>query len=163
MNIYLVRHPETVRNVENKLTGWEFSPYSDTGKIQFEKIKNYFKGKALSVYSSDLPRALMLGEKIASATGGELFVDKGLRERNFKETLPMDSFEDVEVFRKRVFDWVDENKMKDIVIVSHAGTVREIVFKLLGHESLKEISAPRDVILKIETVKNENKLLIIQT
>ncbi len=161
--IYLVKHPETENNVAEKLTGWQKSEYTEKGKNQFKKIVKYFEDKDLNVFSSDLPRALMLGNKIASVVCGGIVVDKSLREQNFKETLPKSSFENKKAFRKRVFDWIDENKMNGTVIVSHSGTIVEIILNLLGSDSLKHIDAPRDVIFKIETIKNENKLSVIQT
>ena len=161
--IYLVRHPETENNVANEFTGWENSEYSEEGKNQFNKIVEYFKDIKVDVFSSDLPRALNLGKEIASVVDGNIFIDELLREQNFKETLPEGSFEDTVAFRKRVSNWVDNNEADDIVIVSHAGTINEIVLKLLGSEFLEKVNTPRDVILKIETVKNENKLSIIQT
>jgi len=160
--IYLVRHPETENNVANEFTGWEESKYTDKGRDQFDKIVEYFDGKKVDVFSSDLPRALKLGRGITLMTDGDIFVDKSLREQNFKETRPLDSFEDKNDFRKRISDWIDKNNEDDIVIVSHAGTVKEIVLNLLGPESLEKINAPRDVIFRIETIKNENKLSTIQ-
>jgi len=161
--IYLVRHPETNHNAGNMLTGWQKSEYTKMGESQFAKIAEYFGDKKLDVISSDLPRALMLGNKIASITGGSVAIDKALRERNFKETPPMDSFEDDDAFRRRIFDWIDNNEISDVVLVSHEGTVDKIILKLIGSDFREHVGTSRDVIFKIETVKNENKLSVIQT
>jgi broad specificity phosphatase PhoE len=163
MALYLVRHPQTENNARDVLTGWQKAKYSNKGEGQFDKIVDYFRDKNLDVFSSDLPRALKLGEQIASVVTGNFVVDKSLRERNFKKTKPLDSFESDIDFEKRIFDWLDKNEADDYIVVSHAGTIKKIVLKLVGAEHLKHTSAPRDVIFKIETVKNENKLSIIQT
>lgn len=162
MNIYLVRHPETVKNVENKLTGWEFSPYSDAGKIQFEKIKNYFEGKVLSVYSSDLPRALKLGKILSKENKTKIHISKLLREQNFEKTRPKTHHETEKDFRERVLSFVKKFDLKEGVIITHAGTIKEIINYWIPGNKI-DFTCPRDVIFKIETVKNENKLSIIQT
>jgi len=157
MKIYLVRHPQTVRNVNNKLTGWEMSLYSRKGKIQFEKIRDYFKGKKLNVYSSDLPRALKLGRVIADESGADFHVNRLLRERNFEETKPLSHHETGKEFRKRVVNFFEKYGIKNGVIVTHAGTIKEIV-RYYAPESKIDLHCSRDVIFKIETVKNANKL-----
>ena len=163
MVFYLVRHPETIRNVEDKLTGWEESEYSMLGHIQFEKIAKYFSDNDSVVYSSDLPRAKMLAEKIVENSGSELIVDVDLRELNFKETAPHDSYETSDDLIKRVISFL-KGVVDNAVIVSHAGTTNAIIENLCGEDVLVDAKHhPRDVIFKIETIKNENKLSVIQT
>jgi broad specificity phosphatase PhoE len=162
MVFYLVKHPETMRNVEDKLTGWEESEYSKLGRVQFEKIVNYFSDNDSVVYSSDLSRAKMLAEKIVGNNDSELILDVDLRELNFKETAPHDSCETFDDLDRRVVNFL-KGVTSDAIIVSHAGTTNAIVENLCGKASLNNVRhLPRDVILRIENVKNENKLSIIQ-
>jgi len=163
MAIYLIRHPQTIRNVEDKLTGWEESGYSELGKVQFEKIVEHFLDNERVIYSSDLPRARMLAEGISNACNSELIVDVDLRELNFKETAPHDSHETPADLMNRIDNFIDGIN-SDALVVSHAGAVNAIVENLCGEDVLANMETyPRDVIFKIETVKNENKLSVIQT
>lgn len=163
MVIYLVRHPETKRNAEGKLGGWERCEYSELGKKQFDKIFEYFSNINLPVYSSDLPRAKLLAEKMVGGKDINLTIDERLREVNCRETRPYDSYETDEELGERVKQFL-KNDIEDCIVVSHAGAVRWIVTMLCGKEDGEGIrNIPRDTIFKIETVKNENKLSVIQT
>jgi len=163
MVLYLIRHPQTIRNVEDKLTGWEESGYSDLGKIQFKKIVEHFSDNKRVIYSSDLPRARMLAEGISNACDSELIVDVDLRELNFKKTAPYDSHETPDDLMNRIDNFL-EGIDSDALIVSHAAAVNAIVENLCGENVLANMEPyPRDVIFRIETVKNGNKLSVIQT
>lgn len=163
MVIYLVRHPETERNIKGELSGWEECEYSELGKVQFEKISKYFLDIGLPVYSSDLSRARLLAEDIVEGRDVNLIIDKRLREVNCRETLPHDSYESDEDLGERVKLFL-KDVSKDCVIISHAGVVRWIVTMFCGEEKGDMVSGlPRDTIFEIETIKNENKLSVIQT
>ena len=152
-----------MRNVEDKLTGWEESGYSGLGEIQFKKIVKHFSDNKRVIYSSDLPRARMLAEGISNACDSELIVDVDLRELNFKETAPYGSHETSNDLMNRIDNFMDGIN-SDALIVSHAAAVNAIVENLCGGDVLANMGTyPRDVIFKIETVKNENKLSVIQT
>jgi len=161
MVFYLIRHPETVRNTEGKFGGWERCEYSKLGYIQFEKIVKYFSDNKKIIYSSDLSRAKILAEKIANNCGSELIIDVALRECNFKETAPYDSYETYNDLMKRIFYFL-KGLDSDSIIISHAKVVDAIVENLCGKDVLVNMKLhPRDVVFKIDTIKNENKLSII--
>jgi len=161
MKIYLIRHPQTVRNLDNVLTGWELSLYSKTGKIQFRKIMNYFEGIELQVYSSDLPRALKLGKAISINTKSKLHVSKLIRERNFKKTEPKTHYETDSEFGKRVLRFTNKFEFKRGIIVAHAGSIKKLIDYWIPNDKLN-LNCPRDIIFKIETIKNRNKLIKIK-
>jgi len=83
-SLYLVRHGETVWNVEHRFQGRGDSPLTDKGieqaKQAAEKLKHV---KFATVYSSDLLRAKRTAEIIALEKDLVLQTSKALRERSF--------------------------------------------------------------------------------
>lgn len=158
MKIYLVRHPETKRNLNNQITGWEDSEYSEEGLEQFLKIKSYFKNSRLNVFSSDLPRAQKLAKEISEQNKTKHIIEKSLREQNFKETEPKEYFETDEEFEKRIFLFLEEINLQDSIIVAHEGTIQKIVKYIIGEEESKQIRGSRNIIFKIETIKKKKIL-----
>lgn len=157
---YLVRHPETIRNKNNRITGWEITKYSQRGNRQFKKILDFFKNRHETIYSSDLPRCLKLAEAISRQNKSKLIVSELLRERNFRETKPYDSFEDENKFRKRVIKFTKKYKLKGSIIISHSGVVFEIIRDLLGEkDKAKYHSSPRETIFMIERNKKQERLI----
>ena len=60
MRIYLVRHGETVWNVEKRLQGWKDSPLTDNGVRSAKRLAKRLQGIRLDrVFSSDQTRALI--------------------------------------------------------------------------------------------------------
>lgn len=162
MELYLVRHPSTIRNVNKKLTGWEKTNYSKEGKKQFEKILSYFKKNNINypIYSSDLPRALKLAKAISNKIKNKLHISKFLREKNLKETKPYGCYETNEEFRKRVLNFFNRIKTEKIILVSHSGVIRVILNDIFSRH-LKKINLDKDRVLLIETNKKRNRLKII--
>ena len=159
MKIYLVRHPETIRNGEDKITGWEDSDYTENGKKQFEKILKFFKGFKEDIYTSDLDRCLKLAKAISKQNNSKLIVTGLLREQNFKETLPLGSFETENDAKKRVIKFFKEYKVEKGIIVSHAGLIKEIMRDFLDEDELKEhVASPRDTIFVIERNKKTKSI-----
>lgn len=154
MKLYLIRHPETMRNEKNRLTGWEKTNYSQKGKMQFEKIISYFENINLPIYSSDLPRCLKLAKKIISKTHSKLIITELLRERNFKETKPKSSSENEAQFSRRVIKFLEKYDPQDAIIISHAGVKIELIKDLLSSKNLRKyIGSSRDTIFLIESNK----------
>jgi broad specificity phosphatase PhoE len=91
MKEYIIRHPQTIRNVKNKLTGWEKTKYSKKGFGQYKKILDYFVKNCIkyNIYSSDLPRALKLAKALSKKNKNPLKITPLLKEINFKETNPI--------------------------------------------------------------------------
>ncbi len=102
MNIYVVRHGETLWNKEEVFRGRKDIPLNETGKIQAEKAGAYFAGISLSrIVSSPLRRAVETAEAIGGTIGVpvetmEEFTDinfgtwEGLSLREVEERYPVD-------------------------------------------------------------------------
>tara|TARA_Y100000310_G_C20508506_1_gene727616 strand:- start:398 stop:898 length:501 start_codon:yes stop_codon:yes gene_type:complete len=161
--VYLVRHPRTKRNKNNKLTGWEKTIYSKSGREQAIKIKKFFKGKRLPAYSSDLWRALSLAKSISKENKTKLHISKLLRERNFKETKPKEFHETEKQFEKRIYSFFEKFPINKGIIITHAGVVRIILSKYKNRKKIQKfLESSRENILLIETNKKEEKLTQIE-
>ncbi|MBS3091650.1 glycosyltransferase [Candidatus Pacearchaeota archaeon] len=155
--IYLVRHPETKNNRENRLTGWEHSQYTSEGNKQFAKISNYFKDYQGQIFSSDLKRTSKLAVSIAKKNGIKPIITPLLRERNFKETLPHHTYETESSVAKRTKKFYDKYHPRKAIIFTHGAILRHIARHYLI-TNRNEFEEPRNVIFKIETNKNAAKL-----
>ncbi|MCW5603954.1 MAG: histidine phosphatase family protein [Burkholderiales bacterium] len=82
--LILIRHGETVWNLERRMQGHRDSPLSEAGVRQARRLGERMRGEAFdALYSSDLGRAHRTAQSIAEATGREILVDARLRERHF--------------------------------------------------------------------------------
>ena len=82
--LIIIRHGETVWNVEGKKQGQFDSPLTSLGIKQAEALAKRLVGESFTkLYASDLGRALETARLIAAQTNREVVLDKGLRERNF--------------------------------------------------------------------------------
>jgi len=159
--IYLIRHPETIKNKNGILTGWENSNYSKDGKKQFNKILDFFKGHQERIFSSDLPRCLNLAESISKKNDSLLIPTAFLREKNLKETRPYENFESNKEFIKRIKNFLRNYSLNGSIIISHSGVISNICKNAFKTE--KELTNfPRDTIFLIETNKKEKKLIKIK-
>jgi probable phosphoglycerate mutase len=81
--LILIRHGETVWNLEGKRQGHLDSPLTAQGIAQAEALARRLQHQSFNVlYSSDLGRAYQTAKMISDGTGHEIHVDKRLRERN---------------------------------------------------------------------------------
>jgi broad specificity phosphatase PhoE len=151
MKIFLVRHPETRGNKQNKFVGWKNSPYTLEGKSQFKKILKYFKYNSLKIYSSDLKRCLTLAKSISNNNQSKLIITPLLREKGLNETK--------EIFEKRVQKFMKEYNLSDSILILHSGVmivIAKLIFKNINTE--KKMNFPRDNIFLIETNKKQKRL-----
>jgi probable phosphoglycerate mutase len=80
----VVRHGETVWNVEARLQGHGDSALTPLGIRQSEAVAGRLAGEQFdALYSSDLPRALATAQTIARRSGHRILTDPRLRERSF--------------------------------------------------------------------------------
>jgi probable phosphoglycerate mutase len=80
----LVRHGETLWNLEGRRQGQADSPLTPLGVAQARAIAHRLAGEgADALYSSDLPRALLTAEQISAACGLPVVADAQLREKSF--------------------------------------------------------------------------------
>src|SRR5712671_5870809 len=81
--LIVVRHGETVWNVEDKLQGQMDSELTPLGNAQSQALAERLSRCAISaLYSSDLGRAGQTAELIAARTGQQIRFDARLRERH---------------------------------------------------------------------------------
>ena len=83
--LYLVRHGETVWNVEDKMQGVKDSPLTERGIEHARKLGQALKTLSIDInkiYSSDLGRAFNTAALIGEALELDIFKDERLRERN---------------------------------------------------------------------------------
>jgi broad specificity phosphatase PhoE len=81
--VLLVRHAESVWNVEDRYQGQFDSGLTDIGREQSEVLSVWLQrsvGKADLILSSDLPRVVATAEPFARATGAKVLTDRRLRE-----------------------------------------------------------------------------------
>lgn len=84
MRIYLVRHGETVWNVEKRLQGWKDSPLTENGLRNAERLAERLDGTRIDrIFSSDQKRALTTAQIIAKDRSIPIEILSSLRELNF--------------------------------------------------------------------------------
>lgn len=82
--IILVRHGETVRNIEGIVQGWNDSILTEKGERQVARLAARVAALGVdAVFSSPLGRAMATAAPIASATGLGVTTHDGLREMNY--------------------------------------------------------------------------------
>jgi broad specificity phosphatase PhoE len=81
-NLYLMRHGQTLFNLQHKIQGWCDSPLTDLGRYQAEKAREYVKDIRFDhICSSTSERACDTAEIMAPGRSYERV--KGLKEWNF--------------------------------------------------------------------------------
>ena len=92
MNIYMVRHGETLWNKEKVFRGRKDIPLNETGEKQAETVGTYFAGISLSrIVSSPLRRAVQTAGAISSTTSVAVETMEEFTDINFGiwEGLPL--------------------------------------------------------------------------
>lgn len=83
-DILLVRHPETLANVNGTFVGRGDSPYTDEGRRQLARVPaKIARFEPEAIWSSPLRRAHTLAEKAAQLTNLPVRVDERLLELDF--------------------------------------------------------------------------------
>jgi broad specificity phosphatase PhoE len=109
--LILVRHGETVHNVNRITQGWSDSELSERGREQVLRLAERLKEhKPTALYSSPLGRAMSTAQAIADATGLEIVPLEDLREMNYGRWEGR-SFMDIRVEDEDIYRrWIaDEN------------------------------------------------------
>src|SRR3989344_1754121 len=158
--IYLMRHAESSWNKQKRFQGSSDIRLSINGRTQAEKLGKYFKEKEIeSIYSSPLQRCLETAR--IAFKGKEINVEKNLIERNYGEwegltreqimrkyekqwhefmlsgsLKGIKGGEPLNKVTKRSFNAVKEiaskNKGKNIAVISHGRTNKQILSKVIG-------------------------------
>ena len=93
LQVYLVRHGETVWNAERRIQGQSDSPLTEKGEQQAHQVGERVKDWGIThIISSDLGRTRRTAEIIADACGCAVTLDPRLRELNMGvlEKRPLD-------------------------------------------------------------------------
>lgn len=159
--LFLIRHGETIWNIERRYQGQKDSPLSEEGIRQGQITGRFLaERKVDAVYSSDLSRAVKTAEAIAHHHGLTPELDPRIREMSFgvwegmtrdeiKQTFPdvfyaryKDSMntripggelphEVVERFQGFLNELVKTHQNETVVVVSHGGSLRFVIASLL--------------------------------
>ncbi|PYG48259.1 putative phosphoglycerate mutase [Pantoea sp. AG1095] len=108
LQVYLVRHGETVWNAARRIQGQSDSPLTEKGEQQAQQVGERVKSLGIThVIASDLGRTRRTAEIIADACGCSVTLDARLRELNMGclEQRPLDGLtEEEEHWRKTLVD-----------------------------------------------------------
>lgn len=104
--IYLIRHGQTISNIERRIQGQSDSPLTDLGKQQADRLAKRLGHLSFdAVYSSDLGRALSTAERLTKAMALPVYQDPRLREIGFGRAEGS-SWDDMQQSHPDVcFDW----------------------------------------------------------
>ncbi|MDI9475894.1 MAG: histidine phosphatase family protein [Natronincolaceae bacterium] len=160
--LYLVRHGQTLWNLEGKTQGSKNSGLTPLGFEQAKKLGEYFRDIELGeIYCSTLQRAYSTAQIIADIKNLDCKLDSRLVEMNFgewegltrpeiKKRYPDDfrtwmekphlanipSGETIEIAQKRMVDFVDDKIIKSdkdtILVVSHGTVIRLLLLSVLS-------------------------------
>jgi probable phosphoglycerate mutase len=151
LELWMVRHGESLANTGGKLSGWSDVPLSERGEEQALALKPLLEGRDFDrVWSSDLARALTT----ARLAFGEPAADERLREMNFGrlegrrwdeiDETDRDAImefvdyrapggESIADLRGRVLDWVGDLPDGRHLVFSHGGVIRMLT-GTIGHD-----------------------------
>ena len=161
-NIYLIRHAQSVGNIEKRLTGRVNYPLTDEGNIQVKKLTDRLKNIHFDVaYSSPSIRAIETIRLLAERNNIEITIEDSLSEMYFgiydgftwdevnkidlsisnthKQTNEISGIpnqEATEQVKDRMYNIIskiiDENKGKTILIASHGVAIEAFLRKITG-------------------------------
>ncbi|KTS15606.1 phosphoglycerate mutase [Pantoea dispersa] len=115
LQVYLVRHGETVWNAARRIQGQSDSPLTDKGEQQAHQVGKRVKSLGIThVIASDLGRTRRTAEIIADACGCTVTLDARLRELNMGclEQRPLDGLTaEEESWRKALVDGTEGGRI----------------------------------------------------
>ena len=162
VKLYMVRHGYSEANKQNYFTGHRNAELDSVGKLQAQKLGEYFaKHQPDVLYSSDLKRTVQTAEPVAKACGLQIIKCKDLREINGGkwEGMPFADIENLyrhayglwksdigrsacpggeslQQLSRRIIDTVTEicmqNDSKAVCIVTHATPIRAVCTHAAG-------------------------------
>jgi len=163
-NIITIQHTQSVQHTNGMIGSWTDWELTDLGKLQAQSIGRKLAaeiiGKPYKIYCSDLLRAKQTAEPLARYMGISIEFCEKLREINYGEAvgksklwakenkLLVRSFDDPEyphaeswrAFWNRVMNLFNEiiaDKAENIILVSHAGTLK-VLQEILIYSELQE-------------------------
>lgn len=161
-NIYLIRHAQSVGNIEKRLTGRVDYPLTDEGKNQVKKLTDRLKNIHFDVaYSSPCVRAVETIEPLAKLNNIDITIEENLSEMYFgiydgfkweevnridesisnnraqtNEIAGIPNQETTEQVKNRMYNVIskiaNENKEKTILMASHGVAIEAFLRKITG-------------------------------
>jgi probable phosphoglycerate mutase len=117
LQVYLVRHGETVWNAERRIQGQSDSPLTEKGEQQAWQVGERVKHLGIThIIASDLGRTRRTAEIIADACGCSVTLDARLRELNMGvlEKRPLDGLTaDVEAWRATLVNGTEGGRIPE--------------------------------------------------
>lgn len=162
LRLLLVRHGQTAWNAQGRNQGTADIPLDEVGFRQSEQVAGALLSERIKlVYSSNLMRAVQTAEEIANRSGVTITVDDRLRERDYgdwegltSEEIHLRSPEALRIYRSDpsfgsppngesgidvfarsgyfLLTVLEEHKVGNVVIVSHGGTISNLLAALLN-------------------------------
>lgn len=161
LNIYLLRHGETVQNLEGVYYGSLDVDITNKGMKQIEYINNKVKNLTFDrIYASNMKRAVSSASIISGSKGVTCIKDKRLNEMSlgvfegksyediqreypiefqkwsddWKSYAPPDGESYIEFYKrvKEFFQEILKFKDENILLVTHGGVIRSILTYVMG-------------------------------
>ena len=144
--LYIVRHSQTVGNVERRFTGRKDYDITEEGNMYIEKLTNRLKNvKFDKVYSSTSGRAIKTVEPLAKLNGLKIETNENLCEMYFG-----------------IYDgwkWEDVNKINPRIEELHKETNE--IMGIPEQESTKEVANRVYSYIRAISIENSKKVLLI--
>lgn len=187
MKLYLVRHGESIANNQGKHQGDNYdTDLTELGFVQAKKLAKRLKEfKFDIIYTSHLKRAKQTAREINSFHNKKIIVNENLKERdngdfsgkiwteelwkdipgdkmNIKAPNGENRIDQFNRVKPVIYEILKLNK--DILIVSHGGTVKSILASLFPEKNLEEIheiyKTGNTCLYEIEVQNKEAKIII---
>lgn len=117
LQVYLVRHGETLWNAERRIQGQSDSPLTDKGETQARQVAERAKALGIThIITSDLGRTRRTAEIIADICGCDVTLEPRLRELNMGvlERRPLDSLtEEKEGWRRQLVNGTADGRIPE--------------------------------------------------
>ncbi len=150
LEMYLIRHGETLWNQDHKYQGHQDIPLSKRGKSQAQQLARWLEGHELTaVYASDLSRAYDTAVAVARSHSLTVVVDKRLREINFG-TWEGHTFSEI----KRVYPALVEKWITDPTAVELPEGESFTAVKQRAYRAVKEIMAKNEYSGRVAVVSH---------
>jgi broad specificity phosphatase PhoE/peptidase E len=180
MKVFLVRHGETESNRKRIIQGSIDEGLSRKGIKQAECLANRLKDEKIDlIISSEYKRALETAGKIKSQNpSANLILKKDLGERDYgifngRHVSQVDKFhpsvetkENMTERAKRIVDYITNQDIENIAVVSHGSIGKILINLLIGEEKLsnENLSFLKNGSLSIfELNKSENRSLMLNS
>lgn len=162
--LYLVRHGETVDNVNHIMQGQTQGMLTDNGREQAREVAREMAGKRIDAFvSSDLRRAVDTCRIIAGPHGGDIVTTELLRERDWgsftgrfipdlKDAVWPDDIEPIDALKARAGMFIDFIRSRypsaTVLAVGH-GIINKAVQSVYYGKDMKDIPPMRNAEVRV--------------